>query len=157
MRLYFPTQSCSRWRAHNGSNMFEGKLSLLSTTTSSPFIHAGLPASSFQTARKSRSLSSSILSDVSCQHFKHFKHRHDLSLLHTSALACSTLLPSHFKHGHDLSLLHTSALACQEKRSLFTAPHFCTRTPGQTSQSMSPTQLCSGIWQLYESYVGHNV
>jgi hypothetical protein len=57
---------------------------------------------------------------------------HCSTLLHTYALARSTLLPSHFKHGHDLSLLHTSALARQEKRSPFAAPNFCTRTPGQT-------------------------
>ena len=46
MRLHFLTQSCPR--------LFEGKLSLLSTTTFSPFIHAGLPALSFQTVMESR-------------------------------------------------------------------------------------------------------
>jgi len=54
MRLHFPTHSCPRWGAHNGSNMFEGKWSLLRTTTSSPFTHASLPTSPFQIATESR-------------------------------------------------------------------------------------------------------
>ena len=74
MRLHFLTQSCPR--------LFEGKLFLLSTTTSSPFIHAGLPASSFETATESR-----------------------------DALTGPHYGPSHFKDGHDHSLLNTAAFS----------------------------------------------
>ena len=67
--------------------------SVLSATTCAPFIHAGLPASS-----------------------KHFKHRHDLSLLHShphfSTRTLHSAHCSHFKHGLDLSLILTSGLAC---------------------------------------------
>ena len=121
MSLHFPTQSCPRRGAHNGlfgltENMWNLNCkSVLSATTCPSFIHAGVPASSFPIARESQSVSFSIHMDVSCQQFKHFKHRHDLSLLHSPPHFCTRMLHSahcsHFKHGHDLSLLLTSALA----------------------------------------------
>ena len=66
--------------------------SVLSTTTWSPFIHAGLPASS-----------------------KHFEHRYYLSQLHSRPRFCTRTLHSahsfHFKQQQDLSLLVPSVLA----------------------------------------------
>ena len=118
--------------------------SVLLTTTWSPFIHAGLPASSkhfehryYLTSPQSFTLLYSHapqrsllalqtrtrpLTDpdfCSCTlrtaHSVHFKQRHDLSLLLTSALARSTVLTATTLNtdmtSHCSTVVHTSALA----------------------------------------------